>query len=61
MMSKTIPSVLQRPNGNSLSTERLLKQAVKHLKEYGPVDERWDEVQSCIDGLETMIYCIDRS
>jgi hypothetical protein len=60
MTSNKIPSVLQRPHGNSLSTERLLKQVIGLLEKYGPVDERWDEVQACIDSLKSMLAAIDR-
>ena len=59
MTSSTIPSVLYVPNGNSLSIERALKQAIKLLHYTTP--EVSDAVNVTIDDLETILRHLDRS
>lgn len=62
MMSRKIPSVLQQDHGNSLSTERLLKQAIELLEQAEWTDEKYnDDVFWCMDGLRDMVRAIDRS
>jgi hypothetical protein len=54
-----IPSVLQQPKGNSLSVERVLKQARDLLMNY-PSQNNENELMICIEDLETLIQNIDR-
>jgi len=62
MTSSTIPSVLYVPNGNSLSIERALKQAIELLHYTVPVNEEVnDAVNVTIDDLETILRHLDRS
>lgn len=58
-MAKKLPSVLQQPNGNSLSMERALKQ-IRSLLEYGEFLGEEDKVDASIDDIVTMLTSLDR-
>lgn len=57
MMLPYLPSVLQQPNGNSLSLERALKQIRQCLLDGGSDNDR---EQASIDDVETMLAAINR-
>lgn len=61
MMSPKLPSVLQQPNGNSISIERALKQALD-LLDFLPINtpQLEDAVNATQDDLYTMLRAIDR-
>lgn len=58
-MSPTLPSVLQRPHGNSISMYRALKQILNLLEqgEFSEIEE--DIVRASIDDVETMLKCVE--
>ena len=59
MTANKIPSVLFQSNGNSLSIERLLKQAIETI--LNPEDFNEHQRDNCLDGPETMLNNLDRS
>lgn len=62
MFSRTLPSVLQVPNNNSISMERALKQ-IKELLLLVPIrgESLDDMVSASVDDIDTMLAAIDRS
>lgn len=53
-----IPSVLYQSKGNSLSVERVLKKAVELLNSCSCLPD--EEIEICIEDLETLIKNLDR-
>lgn len=63
MTADKIPSVLFQPNSNSISMERLMKQAIKLLEQM-PSDDGGvldDEINTVICSLQVVIANLDRS
>lgn len=60
-MQPIIPSVLQQPNGNSLSTSRVLNDAINLLQclEY-EIEVDFDRLDVCLADLQTMLASIHR-
>lgn len=58
-MQPIIPSVLQQPNGNSMSVYRVLARAKNLLERYQDKMENDDaDVEICIEDLQTLIAAI---
>ena len=60
MIANKLPSVLYQPNGNSLSVERVLKQALMLLEEATPSDTLIDQTDVCLEDLTALLQCINR-
>ena len=62
MIANKIPSVLFQAHGNSLSIERVIKQALDLLS-FVPVsyNATEDKLNVTIEDLETILACLDRS
>ena len=57
MIANKLPAVLYQPNSNSLSVERVLKQAIKLLADGAKFP---DELDICLDDLQTLLDNLDR-
>lgn len=57
-----LPAVLQQPNGNSLSVERILRQAVALIEQLPITDNaaKEDSILVCIEDLTILINNITR-
>lgn len=61
MISTKLPSVLQQPHGNSLSLERVLKQAIELIDKVEWKDAQIeDRCNSCQSDLRDMLRALDR-
>jgi hypothetical protein len=57
-----LPTVLQQPNGNSISIERVLKMAIHVIERTATGDEVFErDVLVCLDDLNVMLANLDRS
>jgi len=61
MTKDKIPSVLYQPNGNSLSVERVIKQAMRLLEFAKISPDKEDLLINCVEDLNTLLAHIDRS
>ena len=62
MIANKIPSVLYQAHGNSLSIERVIKQALDLLSLVPASDDATeDKLNVTIEDLETILSCLDRS
>jgi len=60
MMKRTLPSVLQADRGNSISTERALKNIREQLLENAPEGEMPTPLCAALDDIELMLAAINR-